>query len=67
MKKTLILVGFALGNCFDFSALAQQPNSQREIQALSIKPAVVRICNGFTGVIELDDQQEEISQISCGS
>ena len=59
------LISVSLSN--SLMAVAQPQNSGRETEALLAKPAVVRICNGFSGVIEFDNKKEEISKISCGS
>lgn len=68
MKKNLFILGLILANSSNsLTALAQPENSRREMEALLAKPAVVRICNGFSGVIEFDNKKEPISQISCGS
>lgn len=68
MKKYLLAFGLMSASLSgNLMALAQPQDSQGETEALSAKPAVVRICNGFTGVIEFENKQQEISEISCGS
>jgi V8-like Glu-specific endopeptidase len=68
MKKNLFILCLILANSSNsLTALAQPENSRREMDALLAKPAVVRICNGFSGVIEFDNKKEEISKISCGA
>lgn len=60
----LVLTSTVMSCCFTVAANAQQ---SKEHQALYSKPSVVRICNGYTGVLEWRGKQEKISRISCGS
>lgn len=64
---TLVLTSAMLAHPLSLVTNGQELNLERKYQALYLKPAVVRICNGIIGVLEWRGKQQQINKLSCGS